>query len=100
MINDYPGMTSVGMRYFEYGLAGLRAVPGRDALRSEPDQSWDFWAPRYPSGTTAYTGIRLTGTADFCAMTLRVGPVKCLRDVYLGLFWMYNCISVVISRFS
>ena len=95
------------------------------------------------NGTTAYTGIRLTGTADLLlhhihAFTIHVtalilvkgvlfarssrlvidkhvlgfrfpcdGPgrggtcqVSSWDHVYLGLFWMYNCISVVIFHFS
>jgi photosystem I P700 chlorophyll a apoprotein A1 len=95
------------------------------------------------NGTTAYTGIRLTGTADLLvhhihAFTIHVtalilikgvlfarssrlvidkhvlgfrfpcdGPgrggtcqVSAWDHVYLGLFWMYNCISVVIFGLS
>jgi len=57
MINDYPGMTPVGMRYFEYGLAGLRAVPGRDALRSESDQHV-FRNPTCIQEPDMYSGTR------------------------------------------
>jgi photosystem I P700 chlorophyll a apoprotein A1 len=95
------------------------------------------------NGTTAYTGIRLTGTADLLvhqihAFAIHVtalilikgvlfarssrlvidkhvlgfrfpcdGPgrggtcqVSAWDHVYLGLFWMYNCISVVIFGLS